>query len=45
MTEQEREEREDAKRFILEGIDAGEDPVDILNDLSSFFDGDIVDLF
>ena len=45
MTEQEREEREDVKRYILENIDAGTDPVDILNDLSSFYDGDIVDLF
>lgn len=45
MTEQEREEREDAKRYILENLDAGVDPIDILNDLSSFYDGDIVDLF
>lgn len=45
MTEQEREEREDVKRYILENISAGTDPIDILNDLSSFYDGDIVDLF
>lgn len=45
MTEEERESREDARRFILDGIDAGEDPVDILNELSSFYDGDIIDLF
>lgn len=45
MTKQEREEREDTKRYILENISAGTDPIDILNDLSSFFDGDIIDLF
>lgn len=45
MTKQEIEEREDAKRYILENISAGTDPIDILNDLSSFYDGDIVDLF
>lgn len=45
MTKQEREEREDAKRYILENISAGTDPIDILNDLSSFYDGDIIDLF
>lgn len=45
MTKQEIEEREDAKRYILENLVAGTDPMDILNDLSSFFDGDIIDLF
>ena len=45
MTKQEIEEREDVKRYILENIRAGTDPIDILNDLSSFYDGDIVDLF
>lgn len=45
MTEEERESREDARQFILDGIDSGADPVDILNELSSFYDGDIVDLF
>lgn len=45
MTKQEIEEREDAKHYILENLVAGTDPIDILNDLSSFYDGDIVDLF
>ena len=45
MTKQEIEEREDAKRYILENISAGTDPMDILNNLSSFYDGDIMDLF
>ena len=37
--------KSDARQFILDGIDAGVDPVDILNELSSFYDGDIIDLF
>lgn len=45
--EQERirqEEREDARNYIYEGIDAGRDPMEILDGLASFFDGDPTDL-
>ena len=45
MTEEEMEAREDARRFILDSIDAGVDVVTILDDLSSFYDGDPIDLF
>lgn len=45
MTKEEREAREDARQFILDSIDAGVDVATILNDLSSFYDGDPIDLF
>ena len=45
MAEEEMEAREDARRFILDSIDAGVDVATILNDLSSFYDGDPIDLF
>lgn len=43
--ELEEEIREDARQFILDSIDAGVDVPTILNDLSSFYDGDLIDLF
>ena len=45
MTEEEKEIREDARRYILESIDSGIDPMTILDDLASFYDGDPIDLF
>ena len=44
-TELELEEREDARDFILSGLDAGRSPDEILDELTSFFDGDPTDLF
>lgn len=43
-TELEREEREDARDFILSGLEAGRSPDEILDELTSFFDGDPTDL-
>lgn len=40
-----REEREDARRFILDGIDAEVPPMQLLDELASFYDGDPCDLF
>ena len=40
-----REEREDAMRFILDGIDAKVPPMQLLDELASFYDGDPCDLF
>ncbi len=40
-----REIREDARRFILDSAIAGVPPVQILDELASFYDGDIMDLF
>lgn len=40
-----REEREDARRFILDSIDSGRDPMSILDELASFYDGDPCELF
>lgn len=37
--------REDARRFILDSIDAGVPAIQILDELASFYDGDIIDLF
>ena len=50
MTKQERdeirrEEREDAMRFILDSIDSGRNPMSILDELGTFYDGDPCDLF
>lgn len=50
MTKQERdeirrEERDDARRFILDSIDSGSEPMSILDELGSFYDGDLCDLF
>ena len=42
--ELEREEREDARNFIWESVCAGVPAEQILDELTSFFDGDIVDL-
>ena len=39
-----REIREDARRFILDSAIAGVPPVQILDELASFYDGDIMDL-
>ena len=43
--ELEREIREDARRFILDSIDAGVPGWQIADELGSFFDGDPLDLF
>ena len=37
--------REDARRFILDSLEAGAGPFQILDELSGFYDGDIEDLF
>ncbi len=39
-----REIRDDARRFLLEGAQAGVDPWTLLDELASFYDGDIIDL-
>ena len=39
------EEEEDAQRFILVSVADGVGPLQILDELSSFYDGDIFDLF
>lgn len=39
------EERQYARDFILNGIAAERDPADILDELSTFYDGDPTDLF
>ena len=36
--------RDDARRFLLEGAQAGVDPWTLLDELTTFYDGDIVDL-
>ena len=41
----EEEEREDARRFILDSLDAGVPTIQIFDELGSFFDGDPTDLF
>ena len=41
----EAEEREDARKFILNALADGLSPCEILDELSSFFDGDLCDLF
>lgn len=43
--ELEREERDYARRFVLDNIVAGSEPEDILDGLTSFYDGDPCDLF
>ena len=45
LLEKQEEERADARHFIMENIEAGTSPMDILDDLASFYDGDITDLF
>ncbi len=37
--------REDARRFILDSLEAGAGPFQILDELAGFYDGDIEDLF
>lgn len=37
--------REEARNFIMEGIDARIDHISLLDEVSSFYDGDILDLF
>jgi hypothetical protein len=37
--------REDARRFILDSAVAGVPPMQILDELASFYDGDIIDPF
>ena len=37
--------REDARRFIFDSAVAGVPPLQILDELASFYDGDIMDLF
>lgn len=39
----EEEIREDARNFILDNLDRN--PIDVLDELSTFFDGDICELF
>lgn len=44
LREREREAREDARNFIWDSVCAGVPAEQILDDLATFFDGDIVDL-
>ena len=37
--------REEARNFIMDWIDAGVDPFTLSDEVGSFYDGDIVDLF
>lgn len=37
--------RDEARNFIMDGCDAGVDPITLLDEVGSFYDGDIVDLF
>lgn len=37
--------REDARRFILDSLEAGAGPFQILDELAGFYDGDIEELF
>lgn len=37
--------REEARNFIMDGIDAGVDPFTLSDEVGSFYDGDILDLF
>ena len=37
--------REEARNFIMEGIDARVDPLTLSDEVGSFYDGDILDLF
>lgn len=40
-----REIEEDARQFILDGIDANVPPMQLLDELASFYDGDLFELF
>lgn len=40
-----KETEEDARQFILDGIDAKVPPMQLLDELASFYDGDPCDLF
>lgn len=40
-----REINEDARQFILDGIDAEVPAMQLLDELASFYDGDLCDLF
>jgi hypothetical protein len=40
-----REIEEDARQFILDGIDAEVPPMQLLDELASFYDGDLFELF
>lgn len=42
--ETEAEARARARAFVLEAIDEGRSPEDILDELTTFFDGDVCDL-
>lgn len=44
MTTEERE-RADARQYILDGLENGDSPFDILDGLAGFYDGDPCDLF
>lgn len=37
--------REEARNFIMDGIDARIDPLTLLDEVGSFYDVDILDLF
>lgn len=37
--------RDEARNFIMDGIDAGVDTFTLSDEVGSFYDGDIVDLF
>lgn len=37
--------REEARNFIMDGIYAGVDPLTLSDEIGSFYDGDILDLF
>jgi hypothetical protein len=40
-----REIQEDARQFILDGIDADVPAMQLLDELASFYDGDLFELF
>ena len=40
-----KEIKEDARQFILDGIDADVPAMQLLDELASFYDGDLCDLF
>ena len=40
-----KEIKDDARQFILDGIDANVPPMQLLDELASFYDGDPCDLF
>lgn len=43
--EEQAELRSEARRVILDGCAEGRSPLDILNEVEEFFDGDVAELF